>query len=136
MSGPWLSAATIARRLILWSQRTRYRGSRSVEQASVAPAASVPFPQADSEASDYESFFRLFPNHLLKDALRGKTVLDFGSGYGGRTVEYKLCGAARVCGIEPFEHVVALSQQYAEHRGVRDVEFKVCGHREIPYPDA
>ena len=62
-------------------------------------------------------------------------MLDFGSGYGGRTVEYKLCGAARVCGIEPFDHVVDLSRRYAEHRGV-DVEFKVCGHREIPYPDA
>jgi SAM-dependent methyltransferase len=137
MSGLGLSAA-IARRLILWSQNTRYRGSssQSVNHTSAAPAASTPFPQADSEASDYESFFRLFPNHLIKDALKGKTVLDFGSGYGGRTVEYKLCGAARVCGVEPFEHVVALSRQYAEHRGVRDVEFKVCSHREIPYPDA
>ena len=137
MSGLGLSA-TIARRIILWSQRTRYRGSssQSGDQASVAPAASAPFPRADSEASDYESFFRLFPNHLLKDALKGMTVLDFGSGYGGRTVEYKLCGAARVCGIEPFDHVVEISQRYAEHRGVRDVEFKVCGHREIPYPDA
>jgi len=96
----------------------------------------VAFARADGEASDYESFFQFFPDHLLKDALKGQRVLDFGSGYGGRTVEYKLCGAARVCGIEPFDDVVELSRQYAEHRGVRDVEFKVCGHREIPYPDA
>jgi ubiquinone/menaquinone biosynthesis C-methylase UbiE len=78
----------------------------------------------------------LFRDYLVKDALREREVLDFGSGHGGRTVEYKLCGAKRVCGIEPFENVVALSQRYAEYRGVHDVEFKVCGDKEIPYPDA
>lgn len=137
MAGLGLSA-TIARRVILWSQRTRYRGCSTQwqNQEPAAPTASEHFPQADVEASDYASLFRRFPNHLLKDVLKDKTVLDFGSGYGGRTVEYKLCGAARVCGIEPFDNVVALSQRYAEHRRIRDVEFRVCGHREIPYPDA
>src|SRR5262245_19436177 len=138
MSGLGLSA-TIARRIILWPQRTRHgdSGSQRVESASVANVAPPAlFPQADTEASDYESLFRFFPNILLKDVLKGQQVLDFGSGYGGRTVEYKLCGAARVCGVEPFDHVIELSQRYAEHRGISDVEFKVCDQQQIPYPDA
>lgn len=134
----WLGlSSAFARRVILWAQGTRYKGSGDYSvKASLEQGASAPFPQAESEAADCESFFGFFPDYLAKDALRGKTVLDFGSGYGGRTVEYKLCGAVSVCGVEPFESMVALSQRYAEHRGVTNVEFRVCGHRKIPYPDS
>lgn len=129
-------SAAVARRLILSTQQTRYRGSGEYsEKSSRQHGTTVPFPQAESEAADWDSFFRFFPDHLVKDALAGKAVLDFGSGYGGRTVEYKLCGAAQVAGIEPFENMVALSNRYAAHRGVTGVEFRACGHQEIPYPD-
>src|SRR6266540_4329860 len=135
MRGLGLSG-TLARRVILRAQQTRYKGSGGYSaKAPLEQGGSIRLPQAEIEAADFESFFRLFPDYLVKDALKDKEVLDFGSGYGGRTVEYKLCGAKRVCGIEPYENVVALSQRYADYRGVHDVEFKVCGHKEIPYPD-
>jgi 2-polyprenyl-3-methyl-5-hydroxy-6-metoxy-1,4-benzoquinol methylase len=130
-------SSTVARRIILLSQQARYLRSRgSSTKAAVGQSGSIPFSQAAIEAADFQSFFSLFPAHLVKDALREKEVLDFGSGYGGRTVQYKMCGAKKVCGVEPFENVVTLSQGYAEHRGVDDVEFAVCSHKEIPYPDA
>jgi SAM-dependent methyltransferase len=120
---------------MLRAQETGHRGRGGYSQLTISGANEpAPFPQAQVESRDFESFFRLFPDYLIRDALAGKEVLDFGSGYGGRTVEYKLCGAKRVCGIEPFENVIELSRQYAESRGV-DVEFKVCDQQSIPYPD-
>jgi SAM-dependent methyltransferase len=128
---------TLARMIILRAQQTRYRGRGGyVAEAFPQQDGLTSFRQAEIEGANFESFFQFFPDYLVKDALREKEVLDFGSGYGGRTVEYKLCGAKRVCGVEPFENMVTRSQRYAEHRGVHDVEFKVCGHKEIPYPDA
>jgi endonuclease YncB( thermonuclease family)/ubiquinone/menaquinone biosynthesis C-methylase UbiE len=133
-------SSTLARAVILRAQQTRYKGTTSghysVEAFLEQGSGSISFPQADAEAADYESFFRHFQHFLIKDCLRDKEVLDFGSGYGGRTVEYKLCGAKRVCGVEPFENVVMGSQRYAESRGVQDVEFRVCCSKKIPYPDA
>ena len=119
---------------MLTAQRTRYKGIGDYSERA-ASGTSAPFPQAECEAADVQSFFRFFPNYLIKDALCGRTVLDFGSGYGGRTVEYKQLGAARVAGVEPFKNVVELSRRYAEYRRVADVEFTVCGHDTIPYAD-
>jgi SAM-dependent methyltransferase len=131
-----LGRGILARWVILHAQQTRYKGTGGNSAKASLEQSGIPFPQAEIEAADHNSFFRLFPDYLVKDALRDKVVLDFGSGYGGRTVEYRLCGARRVCGVEPFQNVVALSQRYAEHRGVHGVEFKVCGYKNIPYPDA
>ena len=125
--------ARLVRLIMLRAQETRHVGRYSQEDCSTSNKL-ILFAQAQTESKDFESFFGLFPEYLIKEALIGKEMLDFGSGYGGRTVEYKLCGAKRVCGIEPFENMIELSRRYAESRGL-DVEFKVCGHREIPYPD-
>src|SRR4051794_6698562 len=89
-------SSIIARRIILYAQQPHHRGSsESPTKAFGEQRDSIPFPQAQIEAADFQSFFRLFPEDLVQDALRGKDVLDFGSGYGGRTVQYKLCGAKR-----------------------------------------
>jgi SAM-dependent methyltransferase len=126
----------IARWIILRAQKTPLKGAGGYSGEAFAQRGDTrPFPQADSEAAQFEEFFKLFPDFPVKDTLKDKEVLDFGSGYGGRTVEYKLLGAKRVCGVEPFENPILLSQKYAETRGVHGVEFKVCGHKEIPYPD-
>src|SRR5439155_10012927 len=101
-----------------------------------AKGDSRPFPQADFERDHFDDFFKLFRNFPLREAIRDRDVLDFGSGYGGKTVEYRVrCGARRVCGVELFESMIEHSRKYAEARKVDGVEFQVCGQREIPYPD-
>jgi SAM-dependent methyltransferase len=117
-------------------------GDATVQAATPAAAAAQPapppppsFPQAETEAAQFDHFFTFFPDFPIKSSLKDKDVLDFGCGYGGKTVEYKMtAGARRVCGIEPFAHVIEKCQGYARSRN-NDVEFKVCSNREIPYPD-
>lgn len=50
--------------------------------------------------------------------LRGKAVLDIGSGYGGRTIRYKELGAHAVTGLEMFPSGVESGERFAELRGV------------------
>jgi SAM-dependent methyltransferase len=128
----------VLRWIILRAQNTKHRGSGGFSAESFAARGDVrAFPQADFERESFDDFFRLFPDFRLCESMRGKDVLDFGSGYGGKTVEYRACCRARwACGIEPFDAMVEQSRKYAESRGVDSVEFKVCGQRHIPYPDA
>jgi ubiquinone/menaquinone biosynthesis C-methylase UbiE len=128
---------SVLRGIIVQSQKTKLRGSGGYSTESFAAKGdNRPFPQADFERDHFDDFFKLFPDFPLRAAMRDKNVLDFGSGYGGKTVEYKIrCGARRVCGVEPFEGMIEHSRKYAEALGVDGVEFEVCGQKEIPYPD-
>ena len=131
-------AAALARWLILSSQKTPSRGGGGFSaEGFAARGEQSAFPQADFERTHFDDFFRLFPEFPLRDAIRGRVVLDLGSGYGGKTVEYAAqCAAARVCGVEPHLSMVESSRQYAATRHAANVEFTVCGPREVPYPDA
>ena len=130
--------AALARRLILSSQRTRSRGRGGFSaEGFAARGEHREFPQADFERAHFDEFFRLFPEYPLRDSIRGRVVLDLGSGYGGKTVEYAAqCGAARACGVEPYLSMVERSRQYAATRQAANVEFAVCGPSDVPYPDA
>ena len=128
---------SVARWIIVQAQKTKLRGSGGYSTESFsAKGDNRPFPQADFERDHFDDFFKHFPDFPLREAIRDKSVLDFGSGYGGKTSEYRIrCGARRVCGVEPFEGMIERSRKYAEARSVDEVEFKVCGQKEIPYPD-
>lgn len=76
--------------------------------------------------------YRIFPE--LEAELPGKDVLDFGCGYGGKTVEYAKL-ARFVAGIEPLPIHIELADGFARHIGIRNVEFRVCPEDAIPYPD-
>lgn len=130
-------AAAAAAWIILQAQKTKNRGGGGFSTEGFAARGEVrPFPQADFEREGFDEFFRLFPAFLLREQIRGKDVLDFGSGYGGKTVGYKVrCGARRVCGIEPFDNMVQRSREYAAAQGVDGVEFKTCPQAAIPYDD-
>jgi len=94
------------------------------------------FPQAAAEALRVDDFFGFFGQMDVRAELAGKDVLDFGSGYGGRTVEYaRSCRARSVWGVEPFENIVTQSRGYAHLEGVKNVDFLVCGRTEIPLAD-
>jgi len=130
-------AASLARRLILLTQQTRARGCGGFStEGFAARGEHSRFPQADFEREHFDDFFNLFPDFPLRETIAGRVLLDLGSGYGGKTVEYVArCGAARVCGVEPFRSMVDRSREYAAARGAAHVEFAVCGARDIPYPD-
>lgn len=130
-------AARLARWIIVQGQKTGHKGSGGYSEASFAAKGDHrPFPQADRERDHAHELFQLFPDFPLTDAIRDKHVLDFGSGYGGKTVEYKVrYGARRVCGVEPYAAMVEQSRRYSEARGVDGVEFEVCQQMAIPHPD-
>ena len=121
--------------LITLSQRTPFRGRggygvTEAQRSTVDPT--IRFRQAIAEAASVGRFYNFFAD--LPESLRGKTVLDFGCGYGGKTVEFARW-AARVCGIEPYSNMVALAREYARHVGSLNAEFELCGQDAIPYPD-
>lgn len=128
-------SAWCAKSILLSVQRSRFRGLGGYSpEAFAARKDSSAFPQAAREASLYSDFFDFFQTRFdAAGAIRGKIVLDFGCGYGGRTVEYARKGGARfVYGIEPLDLPIAKAGQYAAAQGVENVEFRICGEKEIP----
>lgn len=132
-------SARCAKSLLLAAQRSRFRGVGGYStEAFAARKVLNPFPQASREASYYGDFFEFFRNTFdAKATIREKIVLDFGCGYGGRTVEYARLGGARfVYGVEPAETHTAMAQQYARSVNVENVEFRTCGQTTLPLPDS
>jgi SAM-dependent methyltransferase len=127
----------LARWIIRRSQRTRFQGGGGYSTESFAAKGDArPFPQADLERDHFTDFTRLFPAFDVCRLLADKDVLDLGSGYGGKTVEYKTrCGARRVCGVEPYPRMVDRAREYAASRNAA-VEFEVCSQRDIPFAAA
>jgi SAM-dependent methyltransferase len=135
---PLTFAARCARNILLATQGSRFRGVGGYSpEAFAARRDSKPFPQASRESSLYRDFFAFFQGVFDAEAeIRGKTVLDFGSGYGGRTVDYARLGGARfVWGVEPAQIHTDLAQQYAMSLNVNNVEFRTCGETSVPLPD-
>jgi SAM-dependent methyltransferase len=138
---PSAMAVGLARALIRAAQLTPLRGVGGYS-AEAFQSRGVPeqFPQATQEARAFEDFFKRFPGEWgasIKKLMRGKDVLDFGSGYGGRSVEYALrCQARSVWGVEPFERHVEQGNAYAASRGVSNCKFLLCSQDGVPLPDA
>jgi SAM-dependent methyltransferase len=120
---------------IIASQRTPLssRGGYSplpVEQQAQAR----PVDKSIAETADHERFFKYFPGLPVARELQGKDVLDFGSGYGGRTIEYaRRLGARHVSGIEPVQTHIDSARELAVQWGVSNVDFKLCSQDRIPY---
>lgn len=128
----------LARTLLLAAQQSRFRGVGGYSpEAFTAKHCENRFPQAAREGALYHEFFALFSPVFDAEALiQGKVVLDFGCGYGGRTIEYARRGkAAYVYGVEPVPRHTELAQQYAGSLDVANVEFRTCGETSVPLPD-
>lgn len=130
-------SAWIAKQIILASQYSPLRGRGSYAVASAGgPDAASRFLQAETEAARVGDFFDFFPDRTLERLMRGADILDFGSGYGGRTVEYAArYGARSAVGIEPFENLIESGTQFARHRGIDNVQFRTCSQAEVPLAD-
>jgi SAM-dependent methyltransferase len=91
-----------------------------------------PFQRAEMEYDDERGtagFRSFFPNLAFKD----KKILDYGSGYGGRTVYYAELGA-EVAGTEVSPAMIEEGRAFAERKGLQ-VDFRLVGDMELPFPD-
>jgi SAM-dependent methyltransferase len=125
----------IAEQLIRVSQSTPFRGSGGYAcLPALGPTGVSRFPQADIELSRVGDFFEFFKDPAGEARrLRGATVLDLGCGFGGRTVGYaQSYGARQVVGVEPFPHVIARCEEFAESMAVTNCRFMVNTQRSIP----
>jgi len=127
---------TLVKSLVRLSQRIpqfRARGSYSGMhrlKGNVDPR----FAKSELEFQDHESFLANLPRSVFEDSLHGQTVLDFGSGYGGRTV-WLAQVAEHVEGVEVMEHRVDISAEYAQHRRRPNVRFSLGDQSRINFPD-
>lgn len=127
----------LARLVISASKCGPLRGRGGYSEVTLAGRGRTgEFAQADTESDRVDDFFAFFGDLDVRSALADKAVLDFGSGYGGRTVEYARLGARFVWGVEPFESMVDRSNAYAHSRGVENVSFVLCTQDDIPLDDA
>ena len=56
--------------------------------------------------------------------VRGKTIIDFGCGYGNEAIDMARNGAARVIGLEALERPLAVARENLARSGVRNCEFQ------------
>lgn len=126
-------ADTILKRIITASQLTPFRGRggyTNIPRELQSEATGL--DKARAEAADYKRFFGFFPGHDVQAAIKNATVLDFGSGYGGRTVEYARF-AAEIYGVEPVQAHIEAGRAFAKEKGVANAHFDLCSDFEIPY---
>ena len=89
--------------------------------------------KADFEYRDYDNFLDNIPFDF-RAFISGKKVVDYGSGYGGRTVwisEY----AEQAIGIEVMQRRTAAGEQFATQRGRHNCRFLLGDQECIDLPD-
>lgn len=70
-----------------------------------------------------------------EEMLRGKTVLDIGSGAGGKTLYYATLGARKVYGVDVLPHYRQEATALAERKGLGDrTEFVTADAARLPFP--
>lgn len=112
--------------------RSRGAGYAATQEQLLEADPRQRYRQGYTELEAVGDFYAIFPE--LPAALAGKDVLDFGCGYGGKTIAYG--GHARfVAGVEPFEKHIEFSEAFRQHYGADNVEFRMCSQARIPYPD-
>jgi SAM-dependent methyltransferase len=93
-----------------------------------------PFERAEMEYADElgpQGFHSFFPKLDLKD----KDVLDFGCGFGGRTIRFKELGARSVTGIEVGQDMIDEAGDFAALKGVSGTKFVLAEGERLPFPD-
>jgi ubiquinone/menaquinone biosynthesis C-methylase UbiE len=120
----------LIKRIILFSQRFSLFSARGSYSYTVAPSkinGGIPddFKRSETEFRD-EATYALYlgSSERLIDGIRHKTVLDFGCGYGGRTVWYAQY-AKFVEGIEVFPSMVNTANEYAAWKNIANVRFSL-----------
>ncbi len=67
--------------------------------------------------------------------LENKDVLDFGCGFGGRTIRFRELGARSVTGIEVGSDMVDEARDFAASKGERAIQFVLAEGEDLPFAD-
>ena len=71
-----------------------------------------------------------------EDIMRGKTVLDIGSGAGGKTLYYATLGVKKIYGVDVVPHYEHEARALAEEKNLSDrAEFLTADATALPFPD-
>jgi SAM-dependent methyltransferase len=120
--------------IIRLSQHTK-RGSCKVSFNALQGSFTSERTESDHEAKGLDEFLVRFQPSILP-GLAGMRVLDFGCGYGGKSVELaSRVPSAFVTGIDIHQKKVDRGCDFARRRGVANVGFKLCTQNEIPLDD-
>lgn len=126
------------KKIILFSQRfplLRARGGYSFTlNPQIDEGLPEEFRRSETEFQDETSYHIYLKSLNLKEVIRQKIVLDFGSGYGGRTLWYAR-DAKSVEGIEIESGVVNISNEYAKMKKVANARFTLGQETKIAFPD-
>lgn len=89
-------------------------------------------PEAYSEAqySWAKESLNYFTDHI---DLKNKDVLDAGCGFGGKTVYYVEQGCKSVIGIDLDEKHIKYAREFAEKKGLPNIEFKTANLTNLPF---
>ena len=122
--------------LILHTQRTRFAGAGDYTAlGSQSGASADAFPQAREEARRFEDFFQFFETPV-RTMIQGRRLLDLGSGYGGRTLEFvRQCRVHSAIGVEVYERLVTLSTQYVRGQSLTNCNFLLGSQDTVPLED-
>lgn len=95
--------------------------------------APQPLERAQIEYDDEVAggFLKWFPGVNV----RGLSIFDIGSGYGGRPARYRELGARKVTGVEVLSEMVEESRAFAESKGLTGMEFHVAEEERLPFGD-
>ncbi|MBP2018779.1 SAM-dependent methyltransferase [Symbiobacterium terraclitae] len=70
-----------------------------------------------------------------EEIMKGKTVLDIGSGAGGKTLYYATLGVKKIYGVDIVPHYEEEARAMAEEKGLSDrAEFLTADATRLPFP--
>jgi ubiquinone/menaquinone biosynthesis C-methylase UbiE len=124
--------------IIRLSQHTPFRNSHTsftALQGTFVDQGPNVRTQSDHEAPYLDDLLTHFDIDLL-DALRGKRVLDYGCGYGGKAVELaRRLPESKVIGVEVHQHKIDKAEDFARRMGVTNAAFVLATQQGMPLPD-
>lgn len=69
---------------------------------------------------------------FLKE-IQSKTILDIGSGSGGKTTFYALSNAKKIIGIDTEERFIAQAKDFASCKNAKNIDFLVVNAERMPF---
>lgn len=91
--------------------------------------------ESDHEATGLDEFLDRFDPPII-DKLKGRTILDYGCGYGGKAVELaRRLPTSKVIGIEPHHKKIDKANDFAQRKDARNTQFLLCTQSTVPLPD-
>lgn len=124
---------SVIRAAILLSQRAPAFRSRGSYSTPLPSGEGEGERMAAAEYLDSANLLSTLPGFDLEGCIRGRVVLDFGSGYGGRSVWYAE-RAAFVEGVDVYPSMLELSTEFARSKGSANVRFTLGSQDRLDFP--